>query len=244
MRIGPMRDISGPDVILVHRIAKTDVKQATGIGSYALMTRAAWKAMGEPEGLEPYSESFDHFGEVEMRVYDLAAAWQRHRQARERRFVEEGDGMLTIRVRVTAPRAVVWQVLVSPAAKRVWMGLREVNLDSHAGRPGPGAHYHCIHDIAEFNGWVVDWEPFHYLSHRYASCFHPHLFHYETYELTEGEDGTDLRYTATRLFDPDDPKAPQAEADETLLGLYAVAMKSMLKTLATTVSEDRTQYGE
>lgn len=238
MQIGPMRDISGPDVILVHRIAKSDVKMATGVRSYALMTRAAYEQMGEPHGLIEYAQAFDHFDEVEMRVYDLAAAWERHRQKRERRFVAEADGMLTIRVHLPVPPTVAWQLLVSPASKLKWMGLREVNLHAEAGRPEPGAHYHCIHDVAEFNGWVVDWEPFHYLSHRYASCFHPHLFHHETYELTEVEGGSDVRYTTTRLSDPNEPETLQPEADEALHGLYSVAMRGALEALAAAAAED------
>ena len=54
MQIGPMKDISGADVILVHRMAKTDVKKVTGIGSYALFTDAAVKAMNIDAALTPF----------------------------------------------------------------------------------------------------------------------------------------------------------------------------------------------
>ena len=47
MNFGPITDISGSDVILVHRMAKTDVKAVTGIQSYALFSEAATKAMEE-----------------------------------------------------------------------------------------------------------------------------------------------------------------------------------------------------
>jgi len=45
MKLGPNLDISGPDVILVHRMTKTDVKEKTGIHSYALFSDAAAQAM-------------------------------------------------------------------------------------------------------------------------------------------------------------------------------------------------------
>ena len=79
MNIGPMRDISGPDVILVHFMTKTDVREATGIKTYALLSQAAYEAVGTPTGTVPYSTSFEHFGTVDMQVYDLGAAWERIR---------------------------------------------------------------------------------------------------------------------------------------------------------------------
>ena len=71
MQVGPMKDISGADVILVHRMAKTDVVAATGVRSYALFSDAAVEAMGIEAALVPYSQPFEHFGEVSMQVYDL-----------------------------------------------------------------------------------------------------------------------------------------------------------------------------
>ena len=64
MKVGPVSDISGADVILVHRMAKSDVKEATGIGSYALFSDAAVKAMDITEALVPFSQAFEHFGDT------------------------------------------------------------------------------------------------------------------------------------------------------------------------------------
>jgi len=55
MQIDPMKDISGANVILVHRMAKTDVRKGTGIDSYVLFSDAAVKAMGIAAVLIPYS---------------------------------------------------------------------------------------------------------------------------------------------------------------------------------------------
>ncbi len=114
VQLGPMRDISGPDVILVHRMAKTQVRQVTGIDSYALMSQAAFEAMGSPQGLVGFSETFEHFGDVQMQAYDLAAAWQRLRDTRQKQFVEEEQGIYTIRVHLDATPAAAWQLLMSP----------------------------------------------------------------------------------------------------------------------------------
>jgi hypothetical protein len=74
MTFGPMTDISGSDVILVHRMAKTGVKTATGIRSYALFSDAAVKAMDIDSALTPYSQEIEHFGDVSMSVFDLGSA--------------------------------------------------------------------------------------------------------------------------------------------------------------------------
>ncbi len=97
MKIGPMTEISGADVILVHRMAKTDVKEVTGIESYALFSDAAVREMDITAALAPYSQPFEHFGDVSMQVYDLAQAWERFRQTQERHYLEEADGIYTYR---------------------------------------------------------------------------------------------------------------------------------------------------
>ena len=129
IEIGPMKDISGADVILVHRMAKTDVKAVTGIQSYALFSDAAARAMGIDAALTPYSQSFEHFGDVSMQVYDLAKAWQGFRARQERHFLEEADGIYTFRRQLDFPAAVVWEALVAPELKRRWMGMLSVSVE-------------------------------------------------------------------------------------------------------------------
>ena len=55
MQVGPVKDISGADVILVHRMAKSDVSETTGVRSYALFSDAAVEAMGIEAALVPFS---------------------------------------------------------------------------------------------------------------------------------------------------------------------------------------------
>ena len=78
MQVGPVKDISGADVILVHRTAKTDEGETTGVRSYALFSDAAVEAMEIEAALVPFSQPFEHFGEVSMQVYALAEAWKKN----------------------------------------------------------------------------------------------------------------------------------------------------------------------
>lgn len=202
MKFGPMTDISGSDVILVHRMAKTDVKAATGIQSYALFSEAAVKAMDIDAALQPYSQEIEHFGDVIMKVYDLGAAWEKFRAGRERFFLEEEDGTWTYRRHFNLPVAIIWEALTAPELKQRWMvGMRSVTVERPEGRIGTGSGYHCAHEAADFRYWVTDWEPVDYFSTRINDPARDGISMPETYHLRSTESGTELRYTIGQAHD-------------------------------------------
>jgi uncharacterized protein YndB with AHSA1/START domain len=214
MHIGSMKDISGADVILVHRMAKTDVKQVTGIHSYALYSDAAIEAMGIDAALVPYAQTIEHFGEVGMQVYDLAKAWDKFRAIQNRHFMEESDGVYTHRSMLEAPPAVVWEALVAPNLKQQWMQkMLSVDVERPAGRIGPGSDYHCAHEAADFRYSVTDWEPFDYFSTLMKDPVNEGLAMHETYALTPTETGTEVRYTMGPLLDQKGQRFEAEEAD-------------------------------
>jgi uncharacterized protein YndB with AHSA1/START domain len=196
MQIGPIKDISGPDVILVHRMGKSNVSESTGVRSYALFSDAAVEKMGIEAALTPFSQSFEHFGEVSMQVYNLAEAWDKSRENRERHFLEEEDGVWTFRRHLDLPIAVAWEALIAPELKQRWMvDMKSVTVDNLQGRIGVGSGYHCAHEAADFRYWVTDWEPFNYFSTRISDPSREGISMPETYHLTQTESGTELRYT-------------------------------------------------
>jgi len=70
--VGGRAQTAGPDVILVHRLLKNGVPQKA---DYALLTRPALQYMDvDPSrlGLVPHTERYEHFGDVECFVRDLA----------------------------------------------------------------------------------------------------------------------------------------------------------------------------
>ena len=197
-----MTDISGSDVILVHRMAKTEVKTDTGIRSYALFSGEAIKAMDIDAALTPYSQKIEHFGEVEMQVYDLGAAWESFRAGRERHYLEEEEGVWTYRHHFNLPIAVVWEALTAPELKQGWMvDMKSVTVESPESRLGVGSDYHCAHEMADFLYWVTDWEPFDYFSTRIKDPAREGISMPETYHLTKTKSGTELRYTIGQAFD-------------------------------------------
>lgn len=214
MKFGPMTDISGSDVILVHRMAKTDVKAATGIRSYALFSEAAVKAMDIDAALTPYCQEIEHFGNVAMRVYDLGAAWERLRARRERLFLKEADGVWTYRHQIDLPIAIVWEALTAPELKQRWMlDVASVSVDRPEGRIGMGSSYHCAHVAADFAYWITDWEPFDYFSTRLYDPARDGITMPETYHLTATESGTEVRYTLGRAHDADGNRSEVSERE-------------------------------
>lgn len=214
MNVGPVTDIAGADVILVHRMAKTDVREATGIRSYALFSDAAVEAMEIKEALVPFSQPFEHFGEVSMQVYDLAKAWDKVRAGRERHFLEEEDGVWTYRRQFDAPIATVWDAITDPNLKQRWMhGIQAVSVERSEGRIGAGSGYHCAHEAADFRYWVTDWEPFDYFSTHIADPARDGILLPETYHFAANDAGTELRYTIGRAQDQDGNRSEVSEQE-------------------------------
>ncbi|HSM72483.1 MAG TPA: DUF2652 domain-containing protein [Anaerolineales bacterium] len=233
MKVGPMTDISGADVILVHRMAKTDVKQVTGVQSYALFSQPAYEAMGIQIPLLGYETRFEHFGNVSMRVYDLAKAWEKHRAMEAVLRVDE-DVVYSFRHALPVGPAVAWEFLTSPELKRRWMEMISMNVEND-GRMGLGTRYHCIHEQASFRFRITDWRPFRYFSTQFQDPFNPHLGHAETYELIPTENGVELYYRMAPLMDDDGTR--HVKEEESLINVYKEFWPHVLSLLDEMVND-------
>ena len=80
-RIASSEELLGSDVIVVHRLLKNHVEEATGIGAYALYTDACVAAMGLDDpaaaGMVAHREEFEGVGEIGAWIVDLGAAGRR-----------------------------------------------------------------------------------------------------------------------------------------------------------------------
>jgi len=82
-KIGDRERLLGADVIVPHRMLKNQVTEETGIACYALFSEAVAQRLKLSEladPLTPYSESYEHIGEVKMQVLDLHQIWQREQK--------------------------------------------------------------------------------------------------------------------------------------------------------------------
>lgn len=149
--LGGHRELSGPDVILVHRLLKNEVPAQTGIAAYALFTEAAISgiAMDAVFDAAPRVLATDpDLGEIHTRALDMDVLWQAHR-ARTHFIVEDPDPRFIpdISRSFDAPVDVVWHYAHDPAERTRWFegidGLeRETGV---SGRLAAGTRDHCAH---------------------------------------------------------------------------------------------------
>ena len=243
-RIGTSEEIVGSDVIVVHRLLKNRITEATGIGAYALYTDACMAAMrlDDPSaaGMVRHDEAFDDVGDIGGWVVNLRAAWAAE-QERTRLIVESKDALRTYVATIHAPRAIVWEHLTSPRLRPQWQhGVDAVVRDEGPeGRRGIGTVNHCIHGKDVVIEEVVDWEPNDHVTYRSLMPIPDTPKLLNTFLLTDLGDGrTQVEF---RLARPR-AKKDRAMAEDLVTTLDAtikadmVALESVVTAAATTAA--------
>ncbi len=170
-RFGSLEELVGSDVIVVHRLLKNRVADATGIAAYAVYTDACVGAMGIADpvaaGFTEHVEAFEGVGEIRSWVRDLDAAWQAELD-RARILVEPKDSARIYETVVVGPRPLVWDWVTSPARRLQWQdGVTGIEMvEGTVGRRGVGSVNHCIHGKDTIVEEVLDWQPVDYVTLR------------------------------------------------------------------------------
>lgn len=161
-------ELTGRDVIVLHRLAKNSAAEILDSKGYALLTDQCVDALGlDPValGMRPHLERYDDVGEVPCCLEDLAERW-RVETERQREYVAAGE--TTFERALTLPVDVVaaWDWLTSPALRSIWDAdlLEPV---TPGGRQRVGVTNHCIHGPDVIVEHVVDWRPFDYFTMSY-----------------------------------------------------------------------------
>ncbi len=146
--LGGRESLTGPDVILAHRLLKNSVVEATGITDYLLVTQACVSDLGIEsmvEGWQRHSEEYDHVGKVGSYVSNLEDIWEFTRRQTEVKVVE-GDAWFAVQSHTSAPVGVVWDFMLDPVKRTEWLGANSSEVKgTEGGRLGPGTEYHCAH---------------------------------------------------------------------------------------------------
>ena len=166
--IAGREELSGSDVIVVHRMTKNNVKEKTGLGAYALITLAAVDAMGADklcQSMTDHTETYEHIGDVSMVVHDIKSCLE-NMQAKRKIDLTPENAWHKVEVTVPIPPATVWEYLVMGQYKTVWMEIESVTIkDEHlTPKKQSGITYHCHHKGHDMYHTVVDWKPFSYIS--------------------------------------------------------------------------------
>ncbi len=194
------QELSGPDVIVAHRMMKNTVKEKTGVKAYTLFTDAAIQKLGLAGmcvQMQTHSESYDHIGEVPMWVYDLKAAWERERERNPIQIKRE-DAWVRVEHDFKLPPALIWDYLGKSEYRARWMqvkGFYTTNLNK--GRVGAGSVDHCAHgDDSETVMRILDWHPFDYVTADTGLPMHIHAPMTTYLEATP--DGTHVTWVFAR----------------------------------------------
>lgn len=167
--IGGRETLSGPDVILAHRLLKNQIREAVGIADYMLVTEQCVEDLGVQgivAGWIEHSEEYEHVGEVNGYVSSLPDVWAFVRQQNENKVLQR-DAWLSLSAHSQAPPAIVWDHLVDPVKRTAWLQANKNSIVGDArGRIGPGAEYHCAHgddnEVLVFT--VLDMRPVDYIT--------------------------------------------------------------------------------
>jgi uncharacterized protein YndB with AHSA1/START domain len=231
-RIGSSEELVGSDVIVVHRLLKNQVTDATGFGAYALYTDDCLAAMAldDPSaaGMVRHADAFDDVGDIGGWMVDLQAAWAAE-QARARLVVETKDVLRSYEATVDAPPALAWDYITSPRLRLMWQhgvdaAIREAG---PSGRRGIGTVNHCMHGKDVMIEEVVEWAPNEHVTYRSLMPIPnaPKLLN--TFQLTDLGDGrTHLEFRIAR------PRARKDRAAESLVQTLDMTIDADIAALA------------
>jgi hypothetical protein len=71
--IAGSREVTGPEVVMAHRLLKNHAAETLGSGAYALLTDAAVRRLGVPtDGAVPITETYEHYAPIAGHVFAVS----------------------------------------------------------------------------------------------------------------------------------------------------------------------------
>jgi len=140
-RISNLDELVGSDIILIHRLLKNTVKEATGIQAYALYTDAAVRQLDAPEIQEtmvPHTEVYEHLGEVSVWLEDMHPVWKEKRSEVTVEFPAD-QTWVSLSIQIDLPREIVWDYLTQSDFRNILSGSDKFNISNRSnGRMAQG----------------------------------------------------------------------------------------------------------
>ena len=160
-------ELTGADVIVVHRLLKNGVTDETGLHGYVLLTDACVAAAGldpGPLGMREHLEAYEQLGEVPGWLYDLEGRWQRERELK-RVTVSDRTAFARIQDDLSIAPETAWTYLTDPGHRaRLIPGVERIDEVPSDGRRGVGTRNHCVHGDGATLEEILDWRPFEYFT--------------------------------------------------------------------------------
>ncbi len=162
-RIDTHDELVGSDVIVLHRLLKNSVVEATGFRAYTLYTDAAVRQLGIDEirdKMTPHTETYEHLGKIKIWVQDMLPAWEAKKEA-VRIEIPVEKLFLQVETTIDMTPEMVWDYLVHPEFRKILIGSdRQEIIDRQGGRVEVGSTYLCYHGDKLHLQVVLEWQPF------------------------------------------------------------------------------------
>jgi uncharacterized protein YndB with AHSA1/START domain len=216
-KIGPITTLSGPDVIMVHRLLKNHIVETSGISNYFLLTDACVEVLEANwvrDVWREHTEEYEHIGSVVGWISNLDDVYDMLQLQTEIK-IAPGDAWDRLVVSTKAPPALVWDHIINPTKRVQWIAPAEgMELDNVAeGRVAPGTEFHCSHgDNSVTRFTVLDMRPHAYIT-AMVEFVEGTVVRY-TYYLQPSGSGTRITLAAASPSTPDGTPVPHLAAED------------------------------
>ncbi|HJU52569.1 MAG TPA: DUF2652 domain-containing protein [Acidimicrobiia bacterium] len=168
-RVAGHEDLTGTDVIVVHRLLKNSITEKLGLRGYTFLSEACITALElDPDalGMNEHREQYGDVGVVAGYVIDMDQRW-RQEQERTRLYVTSPEAQFEFSAELPASPALIWDYFTTPAKRLLWQPeFNRIDQTNPGGRRGPGTTNHCVHGRGAIVEEILDWRPFDYYSVR------------------------------------------------------------------------------
>ena len=215
-KVGPIVTLSGPDVILVHRLLKNHIVETSGISNYFLVTDACVEALEVDwvrDVWQEHTEQYEHIGPVVGWISNLDDVYEMLQLQTEIK-ISPGDAWDRLVVSTKAPPTVVWDHIINPTKRVQWIAAAEgMKLENAAeGRVSPGTEFHCSHGDSVTKFTVLDMRPHSYIT-AMVEFVEDSVVRY-TYYLQPTGSGTRITLAAASPSAPDGMAIPGLDSPD------------------------------
>jgi hypothetical protein len=160
-KIGRTEELTGADVVLLHRLLKGSARDVVGNDAYLVLTRAALDAIdGDSDalGLTKHVEHLD-VGDTDVFIQNLQDRWQAE-ENRTHGLISPETALGSFGADMPGTPRQLWPWFTDPRRRLEWQdGLTGVD-EFVEGRRGVGTVSHCAHGGSVTVQQVLDWQPF------------------------------------------------------------------------------------
>lgn len=231
--VGGRETLTGPAVVMTHRLLKNQIVDTTGVADYMFVTQDCVDDLGLEAMVTswiPHEETYEDVGTVGGYANSLTDIWKFMRQQNADKVLQR-DAWMEFSQHIPARPALVWDHMIDPLKRNQWTSGEETTVEGDAeGRIGSGSVYHCAHGGAVSLFAVTDARPLDYMTVVFTP-FPGSAVRYTDYVVPIGS-GTRLIEYVDVPFDSDSGEPLTGEALSEFRAMFAEAVPQSLDRLS------------